>query len=43
MKKEAETIDNELADLVEDHDESWIENEGERCDTIESDVPRSSS
>ena len=38
VKKEAETIDNELADLVEDHDESWIENERERCDTIESDV-----
>ena len=27
VKKETEFIDNELADLVEDHDERWIDNE----------------
>ena len=38
VKQEAEDIDTELADIDDDHDESWIEVERERCDTIQADV-----
>ena len=38
VKAEAEKLDEELSNLVTDHDESWIESERERCDTIAADV-----
>ena len=38
VKAEAEKLDEELSMLVADHDEMWIENERERCDTISGDV-----
>ena len=38
VMQEAEDINQELADIDDDHDESWIEVERERCDTIRADV-----
>ena len=38
VKGEAEKVDSELAELVEDHDETWIEAERESCDTTQADV-----
>ena len=38
VRDEAIALDKELATLTLDHDDSWIEGEKERCDTIEGDV-----
>ena len=38
VKGEAEKVDSELAELVEDHDETWIEAERESGDTTQADV-----
>ena len=38
VKQEVEDIEQELADLDENHDESWIEAERERFDTVQADV-----
>ena len=38
VRDEAIVLDTELAALDKNHDDSWIENEKERCDTIEGDV-----
>ena len=38
VKEEAQELDSKLASVTSDHDETWMEAENERCDTISADV-----
>ena len=38
VRDQAIVLDKELASLVSDHDDSWIEDEVGRCDTIDAEV-----